>query len=413
MLGQTIGIARGVHVPGREETAIAIRVCVVTETYPPEINGVAMTLSRLVDGLRARGHEVSVVRPRQPGGSRAVDLRDPALTAVRGVSMPRYEAVRLGLPAGALLRRQWTHQRPDVVYVATEGPLGWSAVRTAHQLDVPVLSGFHTNFHGYVRHYRAGWLERVVARYLRRFHNRTDGTLVATPDLRDQLQADGFKNLSVLGRGVDGRLFTPTRRSAALRTAWGVSEADLVALYVGRVASEKNLGVAIEAYRAMRRLRPALRFVIVGDGPLRPALQQAHPDLLFCGALTGERLATHYASADVFLFPSTTETFGNVTLEALASGLAVVAYDYAAARMHIVHGETGTLVPYGDAGAFVAGAAALARSPETLREMRRQARASVGPLEWARVVERFETLLTEAVRPQTEGDLQLTEGRYR
>jgi len=163
----------------------------------------------------------------------------------------------------------------------------------------------------------------------------------------------------------------------------------------------------------MRRLRPALRFVIVGDGPLRPALQQAHPDLLFCGAITGERLATHYASADVFLFPSTTETFGNVTLEALASGLAVVAYDYAAARMHIVHGETGTLVPYGDAGAFVAGAAALARSPETLLGMRRQAGASVGLLEWARVVERFEALLTEAVRPQTESDLQLTEGRYR
>ena len=373
----------------------------------------AMTLSRLVDGLRARGHEVSVVRPRQPGGSRAVDLRDPALTLVRGVSMPRYEGVRLGLPAGGLLRQQWTRQRPDVAYVATEGPLGWSAVRTAHQLGLPVLSGFHTNFHGYVKHYRAGWLEQIVARYLCRFHNRTDGTLVATPDLRDRLQASGFKKLSVLGRGVDGRLFTPTRRSAALRTAWGVSEAGLVVLYVGRVASEKNLELAIEAYRAMRRLRPALRFVIVGDGPLRPALQQAHPDLLFCGTLTGERLATHYASADVFLFPSTTETFGNVTLEALASGLAVVAYDYAAAGMHIVHGETGTLVPYADARAFVAGAAALVGSPETVRQMRRQARASVASLEWARVVERFEALLTEAVRSQTESDLQLTEGRYR
>jgi glycosyltransferase involved in cell wall biosynthesis len=372
-----------------------------------------MTLSRLVDGLRARGHEVSVVRPRQPGGSRAVDLRDPALTLVRGVSMPRYEGVRLGLPAGGLLRQQWTRQQPDVVYVATEGPLGWSAVRTAHQLGLPVLSGFHTNFHGYVKHYRAGWLEQIVARYLCHFHNWTDGTLVATPDLRDQLQASGFKKLSVLGRGVDGRLFTPTRRSAALRTAWGVSEAGLVVLYVGRIASEKNLELAIEAYRAMRRLRPALRFVIVGDGPLRPALQQAHPDLLFCGTLTGERLATHYASADVFLFPSTTETFGNVTLEALASGLAVVAYDYAAAGMHIVHGETGTLVPYADARAFVAGAAALVGSPETVRQMRRQARASVASLEWTRVVERFEALLTEAVRSQTESDLQLTEGRYR
>jgi hypothetical protein len=140
-------IARAVQrTRSRGGGAIAIRVCVVTETYPPEINGVAMTLSHLVDGLRARGHQ-AVVRPRQPGGSRAVDLRDPGLTLVRGVSMPRYDGVQLGLPAGALLRRQWTEQRPDVVYVATEGPLGRSAVRAAHQLGLAVLSGF-PNFHG-------------------------------------------------------------------------------------------------------------------------------------------------------------------------------------------------------------------------------------------------------------------------
>jgi glycosyltransferase involved in cell wall biosynthesis len=397
-----------------EETIMAIRVCVVTETYPPEINGVAMTLSRLVDGLRARDHEVSIVRPRQPGGSRAADLRDPAQTLVAGLSMPRYPGVRLGSPAGRRLRQLWTQQRPDVVYVATEGPLGWTAVRTAHALGVAALSGFHTNFHGYVGHYRAGWLRPIVARYLRGFHNRCHGTLVATPDLLDQLRASGFDNLSVLGRGVDGDLFSPDRRRDELRRSWGAGDGELVALYVGRVAAEKNLELAIEAYRAMRAGHPALRFVVVGDGPLQPTLRAAHPDLIFCGPLTGERLATHYASADVFLFPSTTETFGNVTLEALASGLVVVAYDYAAARMHVLAGETGCLVPFGDARAFVEAAAALARSPERVDRMRRQARASVAGLRWERVVERFEELLLAAARPRSERDLLfLSDGRYR
>lgn len=258
-----------------------------------------------------------------------------------------------------------------------------------------MLSGFHTNFHGYAKHYHAGWLERVVARYLRGFHNRTSGTLVPTADLRDELRARGFENVGVLGRGVDGRLFNPGRRCAALRRAWGVSEADPVVLYVGRLAPEKNVGLAVEAYRAMQRACPSLRGLVVGEGPLRPALQRACPDLLFCGALTGERLAAHYASADVFLFPSETETFGNVTLEALASGLVVVAYDYAGARQHVAHGRTGLLVPYGDGRAFVASAAALVRAPERLPWMRRQARESVARLDWDHVVERFEALLSD------------------
>jgi glycosyltransferase involved in cell wall biosynthesis len=369
---------------------------VVTETYPPEINGVALTLARLVNGLRAHGHVVSVVRPHQ-GAAEAPGAPDPEVTFVRGVSLPCYGGVRIGVPAGGVLRHCWTMRRPDVVYVATEGPLGWSAVQAARGLGLPVLSGFHTNFHGYARHYRARWLGPLIFRYLRRFHNRTLGTLVASADLRQQLQAAGFRNLSVLGRGVDSQLFTPERRSAALREAWGVSEGDLVTLYVGRIAPEKNVPVAIEAYRGMQRISRSVRFVIVGDGPLRAALHDAHSDLRFCGAQTGEALAVHYASADVFLFPSETETFGNVTLEAMASGLVVVAYDYAAARMHISHGQTGVLVPRGASGAFVEAAVALARSPQSLRAMGRRARAYVAGLDWRDVVEQFEMLHTSAL----------------
>jgi glycosyltransferase involved in cell wall biosynthesis len=320
------------------------------------------------------------------------------VTLVPALSLPTYKELNLGLPVGSVLRRSWMQRRPDVVYVATEGPLGWSGVRAARRLGIPVFSGFHTNFHSYSQHYHMGWLDFLILRYLCRFHNRTFGTLVSSADLRERLQALGLKNVSVLGRGVDSRLFRPERRVAALRRMWRASDNDLVVLYVGRVAAEKNLGLAIESYRAMQRVNPAVKFVIVGDGPLRAALQKKHPDLIFCGVHKDKELAKRYASADVFLFPSETETFGNVTLEAMASGLVVVAYDYAAARMHITDGQTGVLVPYGQSPAFVGAATKLARVPQSLAKIRRQAREYAATLDWSYVVERFAKILMGALQ---------------
>lgn len=388
----------GPEQPAAPERSDAMDVCVVTETFAPEINGVSLTLGHVVRGLRARGHRVSLVRPRQPGVDPAGAPGDPALTLVPGLALPGYAAVRMGLPAGGVLRERWRRRPPDVIYVATEGPLGWSAVRAARRLRLPVLAGFHTNFHHYARHYHIGWAEGLVAWYLRDLHNRTNGTVVATEDLRAELHRRGFRNVGVVGRGVDGQLFTPARRSASLRRSWGVSEHDLVAVYVGRIAPEKNVRLAIDAHRAMQRRHPSSRLVMVGDGPLRRTLERTHPELFFTGMLTGEPLAAHFASADLFLFPSETETFGNVTLEALASGLPVVAYDYAAARAHVRANRTGLLVPRGDAGAFVAAAVALAEGPERVRRMRREVRESVAHLEWDRVVDRFAALLCGAVR---------------
>ncbi len=400
------------RVPAATMVVVASHVCIVTETYAPEINGVASTLARLASGMRARGHTVSLVRPRQPAADIAGRRPEPGTLLVPGVRLPGYKGLQIGCPAGAALRAAWGRNRPDAVYVATEGPLGWSAVRAGAALGIRVYSGFHTNFDQYVRHYRAGWLRRPIAAYLRRFHNATAGTFVSTPRLRDELHAAGFERLGVLGRGVDHGRFDPGRRSAALRAEWGASDDDLVVLYVGRLAPEKNVELAVSAYRGMQHVRGALRFVVVGDGPLGPTLASAHPDLVFRGFRTGDDLAAHYASADVFLFPSETETFGNVTLEALASGLAVVAYDYAAAHVHIENGVTGRLVPRGDTSGFVAAAAALARAPERLPEMRRRARVAIGAVDWPRVVERFEQLLlSEARREEDEGAEQRVLGR--
>ena len=370
---------------------MSAHIAIVTETYPPEINGVALTMARLANGLRARGHAVSLVRPRRRG-----DTGEAQTTFTPGLPLPGYRAVRFGLPAGHALRATWSARRPDVVYVATEGPLGLSAVRAAHALGLPVVSGFHTNFDRYVEHYGARWLRHAVTAYLRFVHNQTTATLVGTDDLRAALEANRFRNVQVLGRGVDCALFTPARRSPGLRATWGAGDDDVVVAYVGRVAAEKNVDLAIEAYRAMHAVHRRLRFVVVGDGPARERLGRAHRDLVFCGFRTGEALAAHYASADVFLFPSDTETFGAVTLEAMASGLGVVAYDYAAAREHVSHGGDGLLVPYRDPRAFVANAVRLVSAPGLLARIRTAARTTVLPLDWQRVVERFESMLLRA-----------------
>ena len=390
-------MARPLNTVALANHSTALRVSIVTETFPPEVNGVTLTLGHLIDGLKHRRHRVTVVRPRQASVDR---LRaDPSTTIVRGLPVPGYKRMQFGLPGGRLLTRVWEKQRPDVIYIATEGPLGWSAMRAAQRLAIPTLSGFHTNFHSYSRYYRLGWLQPAVFRYLRYLHNRTSGTLVPNADLKRQLDGQGFRNVAVLGRGVDSDKFGPRYRSAELRRSWGLDERGVAAVYVGRLAPEKNLHLALETYHAMRQAGGKIRFVLVGDGPLRTSLQSEHPELIFCGMKTGEQLARHYASGDVFLFPSETETFGNVTLEAMASGLAVVAYDYAAAREHIVHGASGLLAPCGDVAAFVQSAVRLASEPALIEHLRVRARSRATSLSWSYVVDTFEQHLKRVVRP--------------
>ncbi|MFN7572786.1 MAG: glycosyltransferase family 4 protein [Betaproteobacteria bacterium] len=367
----------------------SLRLAVTTETYPPEVNGVATTVASLVAQLRARGHEVQLVRPRQPhsDGAQAGNGGDLLL---HGVPIPRYPQLQLGLPARRALLRQWSLKRPDLVHVCTEGPLGWSAVQAARQLRLPVTSDFRTNFHAYSGHYGVGWLARPILSYLRKFHNRCDSTMVPTERLAAELRALRFAGVTVVGRGVDRARFDPSSRSAELRRAWRAEDDTPVALYVGRLAPEKNLGLVLEAYAAMRGARPDTRLVLVGDGPERAALQARCPQAIFAGMRHGTALAQHYASADVFLFASLTETYGNVTAEALASGLAVVAFDHAAAGQLIRDGSNGRLAPPADRAAFVACARELAADDGLRARLRAQAGASVRDAGWEAVAAQVE-----------------------
>lgn len=369
----------------------SLRLAVVTETYPPEVNGVAVTVARLIEGLLLRGHEIDLVRPRQ-------SLRAPQATAVeglqellmRGMPIPRYLQLRMGLPAKAALISQWQRRRPDLVHVATEGPLGWSAVQAARKLRLPVSADFRTNFHAYSRHYGLGWLNKTILTYLRKFHNRADLTLVPTETLRKELAAMGFERLSVVGRGVDTQRFAPALRSPMVRARWGVAVDDPVVLYVGRLAAEKNLDLLIRAYQAMKQRRKSLRLVVIGEGPMADDLATQCPDALLLGVQGGLELAQSYASADIFLFPSRTETYGNVTAEALASGLAVVAFDYAAARELIINGHNGWTSGLQDEEGFVRRACEVLEAWHPGHPMRMNARRTMLSRDWSGIVEQME-----------------------
>ncbi|TDX29361.1 glycosyltransferase involved in cell wall biosynthesis [Modicisalibacter xianhensis] len=380
-----------------------MRIAMVSETWAPDINGVAHTLGHLSRGLIRRGIEVQLIRPAPQAPTRAEGMTHEL--QVRGIRVPRYSDVQLGVPSRRAMAALWREARPDIIYVATEGPLGWSALNLARHLGIPVVSGFHTNFDHYAGDYGVGWMKKPVCSVLRHFHNRTQATLVPTAQRAAELRRLGFNNVHVMGRGIDADHFGPHRRDGELRRAWGVSEHQPVALHVGRLAQEKNLTLLAEAFDAMQRSQPDLLPVLVGDGPQRAALEKRLPTAIFTGFVDSDTLARHYASADMFVFPSMSETYGNVVNEAMASALGIVAFDYAAAAEMIEHERTGLVVPFGDERAFIDAAVALCQQPVRYAQMGNAARRRVESQRWSHVADQYldilrQTLETAHGKPQ-------------
>jgi glycosyltransferase involved in cell wall biosynthesis len=368
-----------------------LHIELITETYPPEINGVALTVQALERGLKNLGHRVGIVRPEQAEES---PRHHKDLMLVEGAPIPRYPGLRFGLPAKKRLRARWTIERPDAIYIATEGPLGWSAMRSARKLGIPIATGFHTRFDDYVGRYGAGFLSPWVLAWLRRFHNRADATLVPTKELADSLIQQGFEHVIQLPRAVDTKQFHPEWRSEKLRASWGLEKNDIAVLHVGRIAPEKNLSLAVNAYRALQQQKKNVKFIFVGDGPVRASLQNANPDFIFLGTQLGDALSQCYASADVFCFPSLSETFGNVTLEAMASGLAICAFDYGAAHEYCRNSEHGFTSSFGDEEAFKNAFIALCQS-DNIAAYGERSRLAVQHLEPSSVANDFARLLYE------------------
>lgn len=388
-LSHGVGSATGIDPLSRGSVEqVPCRVAFVSETWQPEINGVTHTLGQLVAQLGARGYPMQLVRPRPEDGG-----RDPAMEAelqVKALPVLDYDGVQMGITSPRRLRDHWRTHRPDVIYIATEGPLGLIALRVARRLGIPVVSGFHTNFDHYSQHYILLRIVRPFVRtFLKRFHNRTQITLVPTSAQAERMTKAGYRNVKVMGRGLDPARFSPRFRDLALRKTWGAGDDDCVALHVGRLAVEKNVTLLIEALEAMRAANPDQIAVIVGDGPLRKEAERRLPWVHFAGFLRDQALARHYASADLFLFPSLSETFGNVVTEAMASGLATLAFDYAAAGELIERGREGVTVACNNPAGFVAAATELAADTERVRAQGRAASARVSSLGWERIAETF------------------------
>jgi glycosyltransferase involved in cell wall biosynthesis len=371
----------------------ALRIAVVSETWPPEINGVAITMHRLALELQQKGHSIQVIRPRQPAQAKPAQAYGFEETLTYGFPIPAYPHLRVGLPAKRLLSTMWKRHRPDLVHVATEGPLGWSAVQAARKLKIPVSSDFRTNFHSYGQHYGMGRLHKTIAAYLRKFHNQTDFTTVPTPKLKAELEALGFQRLQIMSRGIDTERFDPKHRSDSLRQSWGATQQTRVYLYVGRLANEKNPLLLAQAWQTIRAKDPAAILVCVGDGPAADIYKKLMPEALFVGSQIEQALSAHYASADVFLFPSVTETYGNVVAEAMASGLVGLSFDYAASSELVQHRHNGWVARYNDDKAYVELAAELAQCPlGQLQAMREQARETMLTRGWDAVSTHVEGL---------------------
>jgi len=364
-----------------------LRLMLVTETFPPEVNGVARTLGRWVETFKKRGHLVSVVRPRQPGEAKELER-------VYGMALPFYRQVRLGVAGPLRLLRILDKHGPDLVHIATEGPLGLSALLSCLWRGVPVASSFHTNFDHYANHYAFWGADYLAFAYLRWFHNQTAVTLVPSKETQRRLTQAGVQRVEIWTRGVDGELFHPRHRDEALRASLGLGRLGILLIYVGRLAVEKNLAVLLQAFARLRASlspdrREQLRLALVGDGPLSDSLQANTPSgVVLAGERHGAELSRWYASADLFAFPSVSETFGNVVLEAQASGLPVVGFDSPGVNEQVTPEVNGYLVPPG--GDLVPYLERLCLDEALRRRMGSAARARAERLDWKPIFDELE-----------------------
>ena len=324
-------ITRPAFVPevARDQSAVGLRLAIFSDTYPPQVNGVSRTLERLVGAVEARG-----------GAARVVTVADPDATAdsrvERWPSIPFwvYPQLRIAVPAVSRAMQLLDDWRPTLVHGATEFGVGIAGMVAARQARIPFVTSYHTHFSAYLEHYKLTFMDGVTWPFLRWYHNAGLRTFAPSEIVRAELESKGFHGTRVWSRGVDHTRFAPSFRSRELRASLGADDDTVLVVYVGRIAPEKGIDVALEGMRQVMARHAGTRkvaFALAGDGPAEARCRAiAPPGTTFVGKLSGRALSEFYASADVFVFPSITETFGNVVLEAMASRLALVAPDWGA-----------------------------------------------------------------------------------
>ena len=359
-------------------SAEGLRLALFTDTYAPQVNGVARTLERLASVIVARGGSVRVFTAHDPEASAPGHVEQ-----FPSRSFWAYPQLRLAWPRQRQVRAALAEYAPTLVHAATEFGVGLAGRRAARELGIPFVSSYHTSFAAYAEHYGLGALARPGWRFMRWFHNAGLRTYCPTQAIVNEVNARGFERTAVWSRGVDSARFSPTYRSATLRERLGATDDTLVLSYVGRLAAEKGLNVALDALALVEQARPGqVRFLVVGDGPYEGELRARAPrGTLLTGKLEGTALSEAFASGDVFLFPSTTDTFGNVMLEAMASGLPVIGADVGPTREQL-HSGGGWLAAPGDAAAFAGVVIALIDDRSRVREAATRALAFAATKTW-------------------------------
>ena len=370
-----------------------MRIAYCTESLPPLVDGVTRTLSELVATLRETGHEftfLSAVKP-DPG----LLWRDRVHT-VPSVPFPLYPYYRVCLPAARTLDPVLDRFGPNIVHVVTPSLLGLYGVRYARRRGIPVVASFHTDFVTLFRYYGLRSLEGLGHHLARRFYGQCAVTLAPSRYQAAKLQAHGIDNVALWQRGVNPASFSPAFRSSELRAQLGGDDVPIL-LYVGRLGREKNLHYLAQAMQVLARQGSRFKLVIVGQGPMRRALAERLPEAVFTGPLEGEELSRWYASADVFVFPSIAETFGNVVLEAFASGLPVIGVDAGSVRELVSPNWNGRLAPADSPAAFADAIRSLLHRPVDLARLGFGARVTAAQYRWPdvnrRLLEQYERLI--------------------
>jgi phosphatidylinositol alpha 1,6-mannosyltransferase len=400
-----------------------MRVLYCTDTYPPQVNGVSVVTALSVSGLHRRGWQCAVVAPRYPDATRQEwgdaglnGGEEAELVSVASMPMPRYPEVRLALPRPSVLEALIARFRPNLVHSETEFGIGRIGQRAGAKAGIPLVSSYHTDFSRYTEAYGLGWLRRPVSTYLGRFHRRSSRVYTPSSASRDDLLRWGLTDVEVWGRGVDTELFHPGRRSQAMRAALGMGSR-FTFLYVGRLAPEKRADQILDAFRLAAEILPkgVIHLVMAGTGPLEGQLRAAAPTgVTFVGFLERRsRLPDLYANCDAFAFASVTETLGLVVLEAMASGLPVIATPVGGVKEYLRGGENGLTYPEGDVAAMAQAMVKLAGEWGLAQRLAKGARRTAESLSWERELDRLDLSYREVCRvvgPQAgeSGNQQVT-----
>lgn len=383
-----------------------MRVLFCTDTYPPQINGVSIVTALSVAGLGRLGWECGVVAPRYPAETHrqwaGPETEHPGEAAERlslpSVSAPGYPELRLAWPGLSAVSGLVRRFRPDLVHCATEFGIGRTGQIAARRSGVPLVSSFHTDFGRYAAAYGMPWLRGAVSSHLSRFHRRSRRVYTPSTVSRAEVLALGVADVETWGRGVDVELFHPGRRSQDMRAALGMGSR-FTFLYVGRLAAEKCVENVVEAFRLAGEYLPhgMIHLVIAGTGPREEELRAAAPHgVTFLGFLERRsRLPDLYANSDAFVFASVTETLGLVLLEAMASGLPVVAAPAGGVRDHLRDGVNGLAYPEGNVGAMAQAMVRLAGDWALTQRLSRGARRTAEGLSWNREMERLDASYRE------------------